>query len=166
LVIATSVLVVGCASTASTRSIQAIEGNLSQYKNAFVTIRAAPFVQAQMEFQHVGAGLSTRMVNKLKASGLFQEVSENVPLEATESDLKIVVTVDQFVYGTKLEGLTNVLPLVGPRLGVQVEMFNAKTGQKLAHLESVATSSDSYAQSEAIAENIVTEIIAKGRIAK
>ena len=167
LVIAASVFVYGCASTATVRSIKPIEGDLSQYKNAFVAITASPYVQQNQGglqvFQSVEAKLKNGMVAKMKASGIFQNVSAEMSSEPTESDLKIIVTVDQFIYGTKLEGLTNVLPLAGPRLRVGVELFNAKTGRKLAHFQLVATTSDSYAQADAVAEASIAEIVAKAK---
>lgn len=174
--------IASCVTTASIHTLQPIEENLSQYKNAIVVVTASP--QSEVGFQYVETRLKFAMLDKLRASKKFQNVTDQLPSDPADSDLKIVVTVTSLgsqhpssLYGPNIGigvggvfsggavGLSVGSPLPGPTTGliVQVGLFNAQTGQKLGYIDASATSGGTAAQAEAITDKVVAEIAAKAR---
>jgi hypothetical protein len=175
--------IAGCATTASVRTLQPIEENLGQYKKAVVVIGAAPEVQSRDGASYVQSRIKFSMIDKLRASKKFQNVTDQLPSEPADSDLKIVATVTGVGSrssgylgpsigigvgggsGGGFFGLGVGTPLPGSgstgALTVQVELLQAKTGRQVGYLEASATSGDAAAQAEAIAEKIVAEITRK-----
>jgi hypothetical protein len=182
-VVAAFVSIAGCATTASVSTLQPIEENLGQYKKAVVVIGAAPEVQSRDGASYVQTRLKLSMLDKLRASKKFSDVTDQLPSEPADSDLRIVVTVTGVEsrssgYGSPsigigvgggsgggFFGLGVGTPLPGSgstgALTVQVELLQAKTGRQVGYLEASATSGDAAAQAEAIAEKIVAEITRK-----
>ncbi len=174
--------IAGCVTTASIHTLQPIEENLSQYKNAIVVVTASP--QSEVGFQYVETRLKFAMLDKLRASKKFQNVTDQLPSDPADSDLKIVVTVTSLgsqhpssVWGPSIGigvggvfsggsvgvGVGSGLPGPGPTVSliVQVELLNAKTGRRLGYMDASATSGDIAAQAEAIADKVVAEITRK-----
>jgi len=185
-VLAAVASMVGCATTASITTLQPIEENLSQYKNAVVMVAGTLQVQSQDGFQYAQARLKFGMIGKLRASKKFQDVTDGLPPQPADYDLKIVVTVTSlgserpgggwgprvgigvggvFSGGAAGVGVGTPLPGPGPTVAliVQVELFNAKTNRRLGYMDASATSGDTAAQAEAIADKVVAEITAKGK---
>jgi hypothetical protein len=184
-VVAAFVSIAGCATTASVSTLQPIEENLGQYKKAIVVVGAAPEVQWGDGASYVQSRLKFSMIDKLRASKKFQDVTDQIPSEPADSDLKIVVTVTGV--GSRSSGYVGPsigigvgggsgggffgmgvgTPLPGPGstggLSVQIELLDAKTGKRLGAVDANATSGDAAAQGEAIAEKVVAEITAKAK---
>jgi uncharacterized membrane-anchored protein YitT (DUF2179 family) len=182
-VVAAFVSIAGCATTASVSTLQPIEENLNQYKTAVVIVAASPEVQWRDGVSYVQSRIKFSMLDKLRASKRFQDVTDQLPSEPADSDLKIVVTVtgvgsrsSGYVgpsigigvgggSGGGFFGLGVGTPLPAPGstggLSVQVELLNAKTGRRVGYLEASATSGDAAAQAEAIAEKVIAEIARK-----
>jgi uncharacterized membrane-anchored protein YitT (DUF2179 family) len=184
-VAAVIVSIAGCATTASVSTLQPIEENLGQYKKAIVVVGAAPEVQGRDGASYVQSRIKFSMLDKLRASKKFQDVTDQLPSEPADSDLKIVVTVTGV--GSRSSGYVGPsigigigggsgggffgmgvgTPLPGPGstggLSVQVELLDAKTGKRLGYMDANATSGDAAAQAEAIAEKVVVEISAKAK---
>lgn len=184
-VVAAFVSIAGCATTASVSTLQPIEENLGQYKKAIVVVGAAPEVQGRDGASYVQSRIKFSMIDKLRASKKFQDVTDQLPSEPADSDLKIVVTVtgvgsrsSGYVgpsigigvgggSGGGFFGLGVGTPLPGPEstggLSVQVELLDVKTGKRLGAIDASATSGDVAAQAEAIAEKVVAEITVKAK---
>jgi uncharacterized membrane-anchored protein YitT (DUF2179 family) len=184
-VAAVIVSIAGCATTASVSVLQPIEENLGRYRKAIVIVGAAPEVQGRDGVSNVQSRLKYGLIDKLRASKKFQDVTDQLPSEPADSDLKIVVTVTGV--GSRSSGYVGPsigigigggsgggffgmgvgTPLPGPGstggLSVQVELLDAKTGKRLGYMDANATSGDAAAQAEAIAEKIVAEITAKAK---
>ena len=178
-------LIAGCSTTASISTLQPIDENLVRYKKAIVVVTASPQVQSQGGFQSVETRLKFALLDKLRASKKFQDVTDQLPLEPADSDLKIVATVTGAgsrsggtggssigigvggFTGGGFFGLDVDTPLPGSGsnggLIVQVEVLNAKTGKRLGYMDASATSGDAAAQAEAIAEKVVAEITSKAK---
>ena len=178
-------LIAGCSTTASISTLQPIDENLARYKKAIVLVTASPRVQSQGGFQSVETRLKFALLDKLRASKKFQDVTDQFPLEPADSDLKIVATVTGM--GSRSSGYVGPsiglevgggsgggffgmgvgTPLPGSgsngRLIVQVEVLNAQTGKRLGYMDASATSGDAAAQAEAIAEKVVAEITSKAK---
>ncbi|MBI4524418.1 MAG: hypothetical protein HY695_11490 [Deltaproteobacteria bacterium] len=173
--------ILGCGTTASVRTLQPIEENLSPYKHAFVLVTATPHVRSQPGYQSAETALKFRTISKLNATKIFQDVTDRLPSEMTDSDLKIMITVTSL--GTASErswagphvgigmghvfsggafgiGMDTVLPAPAVGLIVRVELFNAKSDRMLGSIDSTATSGDLVAQAEAITDKFVAEITA------
>jgi hypothetical protein len=182
-VVAAFVSIAGCATTASVSTLQPIEENLSQYKKAVVVLGAAPEVQWRDGVSNIQSRLKFSMLDKLRASKKFSDVTDQLPSEPGDSDLRIVVTVTGMEsrssgYGSPsigigvgggsgggFFGLGVGTPLPGSgstgALTVQVELLQAKNDRRVGYLEASATSGDAAAQAESIAEKIVAEIARK-----
>jgi hypothetical protein len=182
-VLATLIAAAGCSTTASVTALQPIEENLGQYKKAIVVVGTAPEVQGRDGVSNIQSRLKVGMLDKLRASKKFSEVTDQPPSEPADSDLKIVVTVTGVGSrasgylgpsiglgvgggsGGGFFGLGVGTPLPGPgssgSLSAQVELLNAKTGRRLGAIDANATSGDATAQAEAIAKKVVVEITAK-----
>lgn len=182
--IASFAIVAACSTTASVSTLQPIEENLSRYKKAVVVVAASPEVQWRDGVQYAETRLKFNMLDKLRASKKFQDVTDQLPAEPMDSELKIAATiVSSGSYcsggyagpslgievgggsGGGFFGMGVGTPLPAPgssgSLTVQVELLNAKTGKRLGYLDASATSGDVAAQAEAIADKIVAEITAK-----
>jgi uncharacterized membrane-anchored protein YitT (DUF2179 family) len=177
------VSIAGCATTASVSTLQPIEENLGRYRKAIVVVGAAPEVQSRDGASYVQSRIKFSMIDKLRASKKFQDVTDQLPSEPADSDLRIVVTVTGV--GSRSSGYVGPsigigvgggsgggffgmgvgTPLPGPGstggLSVQVELLDAKTGKRLGAIDANATSGDVAAQAEAIADKVVAEITAK-----
>ncbi len=171
----------GCATTASVTALQPIEGPLTQYKKAVVVVTSSPQVQWRDEISSVEARLKFALLDKLRASKKFQMVTDEAPLQAADSDLKILLTVSSlasprsggwtpsvgigvggvFSGGSVGMGVGSPLPGSSGGLTVQVELLDAKTGRRLGYFDASATSGELAAQAQAIADKIVVEITAK-----
>jgi hypothetical protein len=183
-VAAAFVSIAGCATTASVSTLQPIEENLGRYRKAIVVVGAAPEVQGRDGVSYIQSRLKLSMIDKLRASKKFQDVTDQLPAEPMDSDLKIAATiVSSGSYrsggyagpslgigvgggsGGGFFGMGVGTPLPAPgssgSLTVQVELLNAKTGKRLGYLDASATSGDVAAQAEAIADKVVAEITAK-----
>jgi hypothetical protein len=182
-VVAAFVSIAGCATTASVSTLQPIEENLNQYKTAVVIVAASPEVQWRDGASNIQSRLKFSMLDKLRASKKFLDVTEEPPSETSSTELKIVVTVTGMGSrssgylgpsigigvgggsGGGFFGLGVGTPLPGSgstgALTVQVELLQAKTGRRVGNLEASATSGDAAAQAEAIAEKVVAEIARK-----
>lgn len=182
-VLAALIAAAGCSTSASVTALLPIEENLGQYKKAIVVVGAAPEVQWRDGDSYVQSRLKFSMIDKLRVSKKFQDVTDQPPSEPADSDLKIVVTVTSV--GSRSSGYLGPsiglgvgggsgggffgmgvgTPLPGPgssgSLSAQVELLNAKTGKRLGVMEANATSGDAAAQAEAIAEKVVAEIARK-----
>ncbi len=172
----------GCATTASVTALQPIEGSLTQYKKAVVVVASSPQVQWRDEISSVEARLKFALLDNLRASKKFQMVTDEAPLQAADSDLKILLTVSSlassrsgggwtpsvgigvggvFSGGSVAMGVGSPLPGSSGGLTVQVELLDAKTGRRLGYFDASATSGELAAQAQAIADKIVAEITAK-----
>jgi uncharacterized membrane-anchored protein YitT (DUF2179 family) len=182
-VVAAFVSIAGCAMTASVSTLQPIEDNLGQYKKAIVVVGAAPEVQGRDGASYVQSRIKFSMLDKLRASKKFQDVTDQPPSEPSDSDLKIVVTVtgvgsrSSGYLGSSIGlgvgggsgggffGMGVGAPLTGSGstggLSIQVELLDAKRGKRLGYMDANATSGDSGAQAEAIAEKVVAKIMRK-----
>jgi uncharacterized membrane-anchored protein YitT (DUF2179 family) len=185
LLCALSIFIAGCGATASVSTLHPIDGNLGQYQKAIVVVGAAPEVQWRDGVSNIQSRLKFSMIDKLRASKKFQDVTDQLPSEPADSDLKIVVTVagvgsrSSGYLGPSIGlgvgggsgggffgmGVGTPLPGSGSTggLSVQVELLDAKTGKRLGAIDVNATSGDAAAQAEAIVEKVVVEISAKAK---
>jgi hypothetical protein len=181
---AMAVFTAGCSTTATVTTLQPIEGNLDRYKKAVVMVTTSPDVQWRDEAKYVESRLKFGVVEKLKAANKFQDVTDELPSQPADSDLKIALKVVSLRSysgggyggpsiglgvggggGGGFFGMGLGTPLPGPGSSggmiVQVELLDARTGKRLGYLDASATSGDVAAQAEAIADKVVAEITAK-----
>ena len=184
--LAVVVLTAGCSTTATVTTLQPIEGNLDRYKRAVVEVTTSPDVQWRDEAKYVESRLKFGVVEKLKAAKKFQDVTDELPSQPADSDLKVVLNITSLRsysgggYGGPSIGLGvgggsrgsggffgfgMGTPLPGPGSSggmiVQVELLDARTGKRLGTMDASTTSGDVAAQAEAIAEKVVAEITRK-----
>jgi hypothetical protein len=180
------VLTAGCSTTATVTTLQPIEGSLDRYKKAVVVVTTSPDVQWRDEAKYVESRLKFGVVEKLRAANKFQDVTDELPSQPADSDLKIalkVVSLRSYSgggYGGPSIGLGvgggsggsggffglgmgTPLPAPGSSGGmiVQVELLDSRTGKRLGYMDASTTSGDVAAQAEAIAEKVVAEITRK-----
>ncbi|HEY3304696.1 MAG TPA: hypothetical protein VGL70_14290 [Candidatus Binatia bacterium] len=180
------VLTAGCSTTATVTTLQPIEGNLDRYKKAVVAVTTSPDVQWRDEAKYVESRLKFGVVEKLKATRKFQEVTDEVRPQSADSDLKIVLNIVSLQsysgggYGGPSIGLGvgggsrgaggfyglgmgTPLPAPGSSGGmiVQIELLDARTGKRLGFMDASTTSGDIAKQVEAIGEKVVAEITRK-----
>jgi hypothetical protein len=180
------VLTAGCSTTATVTTLQPIEGGLDRYKKAVVAVTTSPDVQWRDEAKYVESRLKFGVVEKLKATRKFQEVTDEVRPQSADSDLKIVLNIVSLQsysgggYGGPSIGLGvgggsrgaggfyglgmgTPLPAPGSSGGmiVQIELLDARTGKRLGFMDASTTSGDIAKQVEAIGEKVVAEITRK-----
>jgi hypothetical protein len=184
--VAAVVLTAGCATTATVTTLQPIEGGLDRYKKAVVVVTTSPDVQWRDEAKYVESRLKFGVVEKLKAAKKFEDVTDELPPQPADADLKIVLTVASLRFysgggyggpsiglgvggGSRgaggFYGLGMGAPLPGPGSGggmiVQVELLDARTGKRVGYMDASTSSGDMAAQTEAIADKVVAEITRK-----
>jgi hypothetical protein len=179
------ILTAGCSTTATVTTLQPIEGNLDRYKRAVVVVTTGPDAQWRDEAMYVESRLKFGVVEKLKAAKRFEVVTDELPSQPAETDLKIVLKVVNLRsyssgYGGPsiglgvgggsrgaggFYGLGMGTPLPGPGSSggmiVQVELLDSRSGKRLGFMDGSASSGDLAQQAEAIAEKVVAEITRK-----
>jgi hypothetical protein len=183
---AAAIFTTGCSTTATVTTLQPIEGGLDRYRKAVVSVTTSPDVEWRDEAKYVESRLKFGVIEKLKAANKFQDVTDELPSQPSDSDLKIVLKVVSLRsysgggYGGPsiglgvgggsrgaggFYGLGMGTPLPGPGSSggmiVQVELLDARTGKRLGFMDASTTSGDVAAQAEAIAEKVVAEITRK-----
>lgn len=175
----------GCSTTATVTSLQPIEGSLDRYKKAVVEVTTGPDAQWRGEAEYVESRLKFGVVEKLKAAKKFEVVTDELPSQPADSDLKIILKIVNLRsyssgYGGPsiglgvgggsrgaggFYGLGMGTPLPGPGSSggmiVQVELLDSRSGKRLGFMDASTTSGDLTAQAEAIAEKVVAEITRK-----
>jgi hypothetical protein len=175
----------GCSTTATVTTLQPIEGSLGRYKRALVVVTTGPDAQWRGEAEYVEIRLKFGVVEKLKAAKKFEVVTDELPSQPADSDLKIVLKIVNLRsyssgYGGPsiglgvgggsrgvggFYGLGMGTPLPGPGSSggmiVQIELLDGRTEKRLGTMDASTNSGDLAAQAEAIAEKVVAEITRK-----
>jgi len=179
------VLTAGCSTTATVTTLQPIEGGLDRYKKAVVVVTTGPDAEWRGEAEYVASRLKFGVVEKLKAAKKFEAVTDELPSQPADSDLKIVLKIVNLRsyssgYGGPsiglgvgggsrgaggFYGLGMGTPLSGPEsrggMIVQIELLDSRSGKRLGAMDASTTSGELAAQAEAVAEKVVAELARK-----